>query len=53
MQEIERVCVDCAKHFKPMTDKQWEIIAYEHELMSIRHRSYVATRTTFSRSVSV
>lgn len=38
--KIGRKCDVCNQSFKPMTDKQWKIVKYEHDLMSIRHKNY-------------
>lgn len=42
MVKSERECVVCSKHFKPMTDKQWNFV-YNilHVPYSIRHRKYL------------
>ena len=40
-EKIERKCEICDQSFKPMTEKQWKIIKYEHETMSERHKKYL------------
>lgn len=39
--KIPRECSTCCQCFKPMSDKQWEIVKYEHEIMSKRHKRYL------------
>ena len=46
-EKTARVCYICNKGFKPMTDKQWEIIYNNlHKPMSIRHQKYLALKST-------
>ncbi|MEW6329310.1 MAG: hypothetical protein AB1468_04285 [Candidatus Micrarchaeota archaeon] len=40
-EKIERECSVCNKHFKPMTEKQWKVVKYEHETISTRHEKYL------------
>jgi len=39
-----RKCLICNKSFKPMTDNQWKRVKYMHELMSLRHKKYLALK---------
>lgn len=41
IEKIERKCEICNQFFKPMTERQWKIIKYEHETMSERHKKYL------------
>jgi hypothetical protein len=34
---VPRVCAECGKHFRPMTDRQWKAVRLVHELTSKRH----------------
>lgn len=38
--KIRRKCKVCNQSFKPMADKQWKIVKYEHETMSKKHKDY-------------
>jgi predicted P-loop ATPase len=38
MEKTKRNCPDCNQGFKPMSDKQWDHVKFEHNLMSIRHK---------------
>lgn len=41
MDKIERNCEVCNKHFKPMTDKQWENVRDRLHPISERHNAYL------------
>jgi len=36
--KVKRKCETCSKSFKEMTEKQWNHVKYEHDLMSLRHK---------------
>lgn len=32
-----RRCPECGKHFKPMPDKVWNAVLFEHRFASLKH----------------
>ncbi len=37
MEKKKRICDDCGKQFKPMTNKQWKIVEYIHKTCHKNH----------------
>jgi len=41
IKKSERRCEICKHNFKPMTEKQWKHIRYEHETMNLKHKKHL------------
>jgi hypothetical protein len=37
---VPRMCVMCGKHFRPMTEREWEHNRRLHEQLSLKHKPY-------------